>query len=71
MLEVTRLEVSVSVALRKEGVDRNISDMIVISFDVVALRKEGVDRNIVKKWVADVDNVALRKEGVDRNLFAD
>ena len=56
------------VALRKEGVDRNVFE-VDDKFNVaVALRKEGVDRNY---WptLANIGEqaVALRKEGVDRN----
>ena len=59
----------VTVALRKESVDRNSrctkDSSILIS---VALRKESVDRNY--EYVVDTYddmNVALRKESVDRN----
>ena len=34
------------VALRKESVDRNVSDLLVVSALPVALRKESVDRNM-------------------------
>ena len=57
------------VALRKESVDRNMSEDVSYSIIVnVALRKESVDRNLYyqdnKIWGA---KVALRKESVDRN----
>ena len=57
----------VTVALRKEGVDRNMMVLGIARSALVALRKEGVDRN--KRTVAHIPHalVALRKEGVDRN----
>ena len=57
------------VALRKESVDRNMSDVSQQYNDVVALRKESVDRNVAfdfKHFVLPF--VALRKESVDRNF---
>ena len=57
-----------SVALRKESVDRNISDLLpscgVLN---VALRKESVDRNRKVIVPGPPIMVALRKESVDRN----
>ena len=59
---------SLSVALRKESVDRNCKWYPFRYFGCVALRKESVDRNF---YYADKDadwvRVALRKESVDRN----
>ena len=58
------------VALRKESVDRNDPDgILVFCGPQVALRKESVDRNLwwgVRKAVGSL--VALRKESVDRNV---
>mgnify|MGYP006966465915 CR=1 FL=1 len=36
-----------SVALRKESVDRNLQEVMIMSILTVALRKESVDRNIL------------------------
>ena len=60
---------AVSVALRKESVDRNPGAAAgEYRGRTVALRKEGVDRNINQgKETRDFSRVALRKEGVDRN----
>ena len=56
------------VALRKESVDRNITNELLMALKTVALRKESVDRNL---YYQDNRNrpaaVALRKESVDRN----
>ena len=63
--------VRLSVALRKESVDRNL-EMSVKEGEhpLVALRKESVDRNhpapVPRRPHADV---ALRKESVDRNCL--
>ena len=59
-----------TVALRKESVDRNTYRRVLDTFlVVVALRKESVDRNnIVTDTPAFELLVALRKESVDRNL---
>ena len=58
-----------SVALRKESVDRNILFLILfITIIIVALRKESVDRNYASNAVDQIlPGVALRKESVDRN----
>ena len=55
------------VALRKESVDRNMSEDVSYSIIVVALRKESVDRNSKRLCNALKHLVALRKESVDRN----
>ena len=59
-----------SVALRKESVDRNIGrTRHAIRTLHVALRKESVDRNKPAFALADSGYcVALRKESVDRNI---
>ena len=58
----------ISVALRKESVDRNTNSSIVNVAAGVALRKESVDRNIFAVILICVHPaVALRKESVDRN----
>ena len=56
------------VALRKESVDRNISNMKMLRKLEVALRKESVDRNIYSIQFIWLYAVALRKESVDRNM---
>ena len=58
-----------SVALRKESVDRNIWRLLNCCFVIlVALRKESVDRNSPAGCWRDARRaVALRKESVDRN----
>ena len=58
-----------TVALRKEGVDRNINQgKETRDFSRVALRKESVDRNhFCAGAVNSKCRVALRKESVDRN----
>ena len=62
---------TVTVALRKESVDRNVRLLMFFWLCGVALRKESVDRNRVLGWRLTVCPVALRKESVDRNnLFA-
>ena len=63
---------AVSVALRKESVDRNPGAAAgEYRGRTVALRKEGVDRNINQgKETRDFSRVALRKESVDRNSKA-
>ena len=45
-----------SVALRKESVDRNKACTMIITTYIVALRKESVDRNINRTAKAVVDN---------------
>ena len=55
------------VALREEGVDRNVCVRHESSAPAVALREEGVDRNFVFRVVQPYQWVALREEGVDRN----
>ena len=56
------------VALRKESVDRNDTDVGIPNANTVALRKESVDRNIQTTRYIPSKRVALRKESVDRNL---
>ena len=58
-----------SVALRKESVDRNVSNLnMLYSAEKVALRKESVDRNFLCCIInLKGGAVALRKESVDRN----
>ena len=56
------------VALRKESVDRNIMQIVIVIGCVVALRKESVDRNQSGRNSQNIKRVALRKESVDRNL---
>ena len=57
-----------TVALRKESVDRNWRVMMSAQRTTVALRKESVDRNFdTMQIVIVVVHVALRKESVDRN----
>ena len=46
MYRITITVDEVTVALRKESVDRNSGLMSVVRFAAVALRKESVDRNI-------------------------
>ena len=59
---------ALSVALRKESVDRNDKiSTILITRETVALRKESVDRNIARCQLPTPEPVALRKESVDRN----
>ena len=60
---------TVTVALRKESVDRNARKIRYVAPDVsVALRKESVDRNCDLEPIKNPEAVALRKESVDRNL---
>ena len=59
----------ISVALRKESVDRNFPGTNIILSTTVALRKESVDRNGIANTVISCFMVALRKESVDRNLW--
>ena len=57
-----------AVALRKESVDRNITNELLTALKTVALRKESVDRNQqLIDTSKDIIKVALRKESVDRN----
>ena len=58
-----------TVALRKESVDRNLSMGLDGRFKLVALRKESVDRNAQLRGTAARVCVALRKESVDRNIM--
>ena len=59
---------SVNVALRKESVDRNLSQSFLSYLSMaVALRKESVDRNRDISLNYKEVLVALRKESVDRN----
>ena len=68
ILGVSECAASGYVALRKESVDRNMSEDVSYSIIVVALRKESVDRNIICQWSPWIALlVALRKESVDRN----
>ena len=57
-----------TVALRKESVDRNFYYADRDADWVVALRKESVDRNFHVGNSAAALPVALRKESVDRNI---
>ena len=58
----------ITVALRKESVDRNPFPYLLWQFWPVALRKESVDRNSRTIQVCRaMPRVALRKESVDRN----
>ena len=58
----------VTVALRKESVDRNFGKNKNTAESQVALRKESVDRNNQLTGQLGVGGlVALRKESVDRN----
>ena len=57
-----------SVALRKESVDRNQVCIVTGRLLQVALRKESVDRNYYADKSCDWVRVALRKESVDRNF---
>ena len=43
-----------TVALRTEGVDRNLNAPQMILFGLVALRTEGVDRNFGGVWLAEM-----------------
>ena len=60
----------ISVALRKESVDRNSGgDWVAVRVEV-ALRKESVDRNgLIWQRHGRFQPVALRKESVDRNAI--
>ena len=60
-------ENQLSVALRKESVDRNYLDLVSGELRIVALRKESVDRNSFTLATIRPLCVALRKESVDRN----
>ena len=62
----------VSVALRKESVDRNNTRCReIFGHYEVALRKESVDRNVVMLLLlTSLTSVALRKESVDRNQIS-
>ena len=55
------------VALRTEGVDRNVYAIPIKALPQVALRTEGVDRNASINDGKPYVDVALRTEGVDRN----
>ena len=57
-----------TVALRKESVDRNCPGTNTILSTTVALRKESVDRNLLSRHLGSIPKVALRKESVDRNV---
>ena len=60
----------ITVALRKESVDRNVGASEGADFEHVALRKESVDRNDIRHTTSPRPSiVALRKESVDRNEF--
>ena len=61
---------SITVALRKESVDRNLRVANCVLHAEVALRKESVDRNIHAAIPQAHQQVALRKESVDRNLIS-
>ena len=61
---------TVTVALRKESVDRNGCNCQNWVIYVVALRKESVDRNTQRRDFKALGLlVALRKESVDRNMW--
>ena len=63
-----RKQAGLTVALRKESVDRNIPAFRLCDvLSTVALRKESVDRNTNSSIVNVAAGVALRKESVDRN----
>ena len=47
MRKITITVDDVTVALRKESVDRNIRSIILLIMSMVALRKESVDRNLL------------------------
>ena len=61
------MNIDVTVALRKESVDRNVNGGVPLSSFGVALRKESVDRNMPNSGTFRSTHVALRKESVDRN----
>ncbi len=61
----------ITVALRKESVDRNGRTTSVSNGSKVALRKESVDRNLSFPNSVRRCLVALRKESVDRNRYLD
>ena len=67
MLNPCEICQGLSVALRKESVDRNLAVWAVEQASSVALRKESVDRNVVMLLLLTSLTVALRKESVDRN----
>ena len=67
MLGDSWINLVVYVALRTEGVDRNLKTITGSRFCQVALRTEGVDRNSLADAKILSDAVALRTEGVDRN----
>ena len=50
---------TVTVALRKESVDRNFCAMQIVVIVVVALRKESVDRNLVGGINRAIDIMSL------------
>ena len=58
----------ITVALRKESVDRNRKFLSTFWSLPVALRKESVDRNSWYSNKVESRAVALRKESVDRNM---
>ena len=64
---VLMISLLVSVALRKESVDRNSTGLASFRARIVALRKESVDRNLCCDYIFRLFEVALRKESVDRN----
>ena len=65
--DLRNTRMAVSVALRKESVDRNAETISGGFFVIVALRKESVDRNREVSLKQSAAAVALRKESVDRN----
>ena len=70
MMQQLRCAAPPPVALRTEGVDRNIPILIGrLRLFLVALRTEGVDRNCMQLTEFIQQQVALRTEGVDRNLW--
>ena len=68
MLNPCEICQGLSVALRKESVDRNVGCLVLHGLQgLVALRKESVDRNTPAASRRKTTDVALRKESVDRN----
>ena len=68
IFDVVSVQYRCKVALRKESVDRNLSQNGTPLIEAnVALRKESVDRNIFSLPLVLILLVALRKESVDRN----
>ena len=53
------IDFSITVALRKESVDRNCDDVPNLCYHRVALRKESVDRNMYKVAAVHIIEVSL------------